>query len=843
MVVHRGAILHTCASISLYPTTLDRVDLAMIRMEIGGRLIPVSSPEAWRPVAAPHFFTTSLRWTAMSVDQGWLQELEISSQTLTAIRGNSTSSWDPESDCVQLSLPCCPQATCVFQPVPGPIPKNSVNIHPLLFSFLRQLQAESPSKKTEVDNLDLVEPVKHPSYPVSVYPLPLGPQPPMVPSDDFHHDDWKLHLSSITNLPSSSTICLNCLFWDEDLDSQINTNDAIVKLDLQMALLGRLVSNNGIILLRTSCGLVIATVSVTCESSLGQDFHDVYRVGFNVSDWKLEVAVPDMQETKTNTLSEPSGPAFDESSIPGYEALREDIFRLIQMHGHPASPSGILLTGCPGVGKSRLAKCIVHDLGASITSTNNMSSDLVAYTSVQDLIFQAATESDLLRNAILPNLLGKSLWVLDDLHFLERDASDDAIQNDSEYSIVVAVLVEAIQRMSDTIAILGIGQVFARLPPELTKSGTLEKHIEMIPPGQVQRTQMWEHFLLQEAMAEETCIRWSSSLADATSGCVAMDLVRIYNNAKVHMAARPEPSIGKSFLDWEDLQLAARAAVPSQLAELDVCKPIFDPSLSLDQLHVTSWSCLGGYETLKKDVYRQVVIPWKSILSSNSINGTSWLDPPSGVLFCGPSGCGKTEAAKCLGNSLGLPMIQVKASDILDKWLGGSEAILRSLFARARAASPCILFLDEIDSIANNREEDDSAELSSRILSTLLNEMDGVSTHGKYRKVLVVACTNRMHSLDKALLRPGRLQEHFLMEKPSLVDLTDILHLNLKHTPLGSDVNLRSIASILLQRGATGADVEGICREACFLAFNRADNPDTLELSVADLETASRSIR
>jgi SpoVK/Ycf46/Vps4 family AAA+-type ATPase len=117
-----------------------------------------------------------------------------------------------------------------------------------------------------------------------------------------------------------------------------------------------------------------------------------------------------------------------------------------------------------------------------------------------------------------------------------------------------------------------------------------------------------------------------------------------------------------------------------------------------------------------------------------------------------------------MADSLQLPMIQVRAADILDKWLGGSEALLRSLFSRARAASPCILFLDEIDAIANNREEDDTNDFTSRILSTLLNEMDGVSSAIQKSRVLVVACTNRLGSLDSALLRPGRLQEHFYLQ-------------------------------------------------------------------------------
>lgn len=177
-------------------------------------------------------------------------------------------------------------------------------------------------------------------------------------------------------------------------------------------------------------------------------------------------------------------------------------------------------------------------------------------------------------------------------------------------------------------------------------------------------------------------------------------------------------------------------------------------------------------------------------------------------------------------------MIQVRAADVLDKWLGGSESLVRSLFARARAAAPCILFLDEIDAMAANREEDDTNDFGSRILSTLLNEMDGVSSAIQTSRILVVACTNRFKSIDSALLRPGRLQEHFLMDYPGAEDLVYILRLWLQKIPLGTDVDLEALASELIQRHATGADVEGLCREVCFIAMRSMDSENVDELTI-----------
>lgn len=179
-------------------------------------------------------------------------------------------------------------------------------------------------------------------------------------------------------------------------------------------------------------------------------------------------------------------------------------------------------------------------------------------------------------------------------------------------------------------------------------------------------------------------------------------------------------------LDWADLKYAAHVIVPSQLSLLDVVKPkTYNTTDATDweTIHYKSWKELSGYESVKKRLYRTIVLPWRRVYLSSkppddAVAGA--IVPPSGVLFHGSSGVGKTIAAQCLGSSLGLPMIRVRAADVLDKWLGGSEAIVRSLFARARSAAPCILFLDEIDAIAANRSTDsDSVDVMSRVLSTL----------------------------------------------------------------------------------------------------------------------------
>jgi SpoVK/Ycf46/Vps4 family AAA+-type ATPase len=146
-----------------------------------------------------------------------------------------------------------------------------------------------------------------------------------------------------------------------------------------------------------------------------------------------------------------------------------------------------------------------------------------------------------------------------------------------------------------------------------------------------------------------------------------------------------------------------------------------------------------------------------------------------------------------------------------------------------------------------NREDtdgDSSSGLQSRLLSTLLNEMDGVSSDNAKSGVLIVATTNRIGAIDAALLRPGRFEEHILLEKPTVSDLYNILCLYLEKVPLEEGLDLNEFAELLEELGATGADTKGICSEACIHAINEAGDDvdiDHTVLTASDIDFAIRS--
>ena len=223
-----------------------------------------------------------------------------------------------------------------------------------------------------------------------------------------------------------------------------------------------------------------------------------------------------------------------------------------------------------------------------------------------------------------------------------------------------------------------------------------------------------------------------------------------------------------------------------------------------------SWDDIGGLENIKQELKKTVEWPLKYA----TLFKYAHTKPPTGVLLYGPPGTGKTLIAKAVASESNANFISVKGPELMSKWVGESESGIREVFKKARQASPCIIFFDELDAIAPSRGSGGDTQVTERMVSQLLTEMDGIE---ELKGVTVLATTNRMDMIDSALLRPGRFDLLMEVPLPEDKDLLAILKVHNKQRPLGKDVNFEKLLRHM--KGFTGADVSSISREASMIAI------------------------
>lgn len=462
-------------------------------------------------------------------------------------------------------------------------------------------------------------------------------------------------------------------------------------------------------------------------------------------------------------------------------------------------PRGILLFGPPGTGKTLIARAVANEVGAHIIVING-----------PEIISKYFGESE----ARLRQIFAEATQCQPSIIFIdELDAicpKREGAQHEVEKRVVASLLT-----LMDGIGSEGSqGQVLVlaatnrphALDPALRRPGRFDKEIEIGIPNAADRLDILKKFLknVPISLSEEELVH----IADGAHGYVGADLVAVCKEAGLHALRRAlgecsSPSdntlAGSVKITFNDFLQAMNDVRPSAMREVTIDVP------------KVSLSDIGGMENVKLKLKQAVEWPIKHPESFVRMG----IQPPKGILLYGPPGCSKTMIAKALANESGLNFLAVKGPELMSKYVGESERAVREIFRKARAVAPSILFFDEIDALAVERGSSaGGGNVGDRVLAQLLTEMDGIE---QLHNVTILAATNRPDMIDKALMRPGRIDRIIYVPLPDSATRAEIFKLQFRSMPTSDDISLDHL--VTKTQKYSGAEIIALCREAALLAL------------------------
>jgi transitional endoplasmic reticulum ATPase len=462
-------------------------------------------------------------------------------------------------------------------------------------------------------------------------------------------------------------------------------------------------------------------------------------------------------------------------------------------------PKGVLLYGPPGTGKTLIAKAVANEVDAHFISISGPEIMSKYYGESEQRLREIFEEAK--QNA-------PSIIFIDEIDSIAPKREEVTGEVERRVVAQLLALMDGLESRGQVIVIAATNRPDA-IDPALRRPGRFDREIEIGVPDRDGRKEILEIHTRKMPLAEDVNL---DELADLTHGFVGADLEALCKEAAMHALRRvlPEIDIDKEIpsevienlkVTRQDFMEALKNIEPSAMREV------------LVEVPKVRWEDIGGLENAKQELKEAVEWPLKYPELFRATN----IKPPKGILLYGPPGTGKTLLAKAVANESNANFISVKGPELLSKWVGESEKHVRDMFRKARQVAPCIIFFDEIDSLAPRRGGVGDSHVTERVVSQLLTELDGLE---ELRDVVVIAATNRPDLIDPALLRPGRIERHIYIPPPDKEARKEIFKIHLRGKPLAEDVKIEELAE--RTDGYTGADIEALCREAGMLAIREA---------------------